>query len=993
MLDREGDFNPNEEEGQEGDFTSNIVTPGRGRNTNRPSETRAQAERMGNDGGIVVVPDYRSREKEKDEGQKEAAVFSEEFINAVKKEISGLRERIEELNRAGNDGTPEKLKYLKENNFNEPEADKNIEEMVLQSEARIRELERILKGDQKDTNKYKGEERSPDKDPESPKEPDSEGTAEEGGSESGSGNRNEEPASSSIEAETPARQDGVEASARSERETSPPPPPSSTPPERGETPKRERRESPPPSGDAPSFVTAKLKPVYMTITRLFGAKFGTDLLLALKKEGNIYEYFRGKGEQRDVDEALYALERSAEGRRFSLSRENEKVREERFRSAVKEYKQRIERSHASQEEKKRLMRELGVILSERKRNGKSVEGGRDTRIRSAINRCIDTKTKGIEMARDALDLVLVGAGFGIARGAAYGLSSLAERGVKAHDKYSREQLQATEGMSRESRFRFILRDMTVTAARETFESLSLQRGSTKKEKAINFARAAGTLARAYGIAGATTLAFADEAHASSAIDKLLNSVSKDGIAHTFGENFKENALRVLQVFGIGRGWGDTPEKMHYTDVETSLRISDRLGALSPEEFEKIKDIVEGRIKAGDETLLHEWDLPEKISDMSPDEVARYVIGDSGRAADFIGEKVGEGMDDGKFGIELPEENDPAVISPADKEAGIAGEKVINYITDETKEDVVNTPDVSGSEAAATAASSSEVPAPAVSEAALVPEKIGYQGGRHVWGELEKQFQARDGSKFAAFDEAEKTHAIDYLKDKIAKNPEAYGFPKGADIDVVTKEQLEKINWDKLFEEVKAEDEAAKMVPELSDAAKENIIENNRLLAEYQAKTGAGIDTETADELAKNIRSAGGAEAYIEALREKAAEAQGPKSFKEYWNSISEESQNEGKVAVEDRVDEIFKHRPKKFLGLFNRSRIETEWPIIRNIPAQDFFDDKVNITLPKPDNVTVKNIQEVQSYFSEARKTLGKPFADEKVGGYLARFEIAKKEK
>ena len=145
---------------------------------------------------------------------------------------------------------------------------------------------------------------------------------------------------------------------------------------------------------------------------------------------------------------------------------------------------------------------------------------------------------------------------------------------------------------------------------------------------------------------------------------------------------------------------------------------------------------------------------------------------------------------------------------------------------------------------------------------VVSEQLDYQGGNTVWREVENQLQGRTGLKdlFTGGDEAEQTHALDYFKDKIVANPQEYGLAEGVDADKLTPEQLKSIDWNKLLS-IK-EGEIDKVFPNLTEEAKQNIIENNRILQEYVSKTGEALDTDTVDQILEDVKEAGSVDEYL-----------------------------------------------------------------------------------------------------------------------------------
>ena len=125
--------------------------------------------------------------------------------------------------------------------------------------------------------------------------------------------------------------------------------------------------------------------------------------------------------------------------------------------------------------------------------------------------------------------------------------------------------------------------------------------------------------------------------------------------------------------------------------------------------------------------------------------------------------------------------------------------------------------------------------PVTGEFDNIDEKIGYQGGKSVWGEAEKQLGVRMGGVFnglgggdAKLAEALQTHNIDRLKDAIVADPEKYGLPKGINFNKMSVDQLKGIKWNDAFKDVFG---ASKLTENLSSEQVNGIVGNNEALRE------------------------------------------------------------------------------------------------------------------------------------------------------------------
>jgi len=148
------------------------------------------------------------------------------------------------------------------------------------------------------------------------------------------------------------------------------------------------------------------------------------------------------------------------------------------------------------------------------------------------------------------------------------------------------------------------------------------------------------------------------------------------------------------------------------------------------------------------------------------------------------------------------------------------------------------------------------------EPVSIAEHLDYQGGKTVWDEVDNQLQERMGFKdiFTEGDEAERTHAIDYFKDRIEGNPEEYGLDKDIDFRELSEEDFKKIDWDKLLSLEEGEIDIA--FPDLTEEARQNIIENNKILQEYVSKTGEGLEKDTVNQILEDVKAAGSVDEYL-----------------------------------------------------------------------------------------------------------------------------------
>jgi hypothetical protein len=108
--------------------------------------------------------------------------------------------------------------------------------------------------------------------------------------------------------------------------------------------------------------------------------------------------------------------------------------------------------------------------------------------------------------------------------------------------------------------------------------------------------------------------------------------------------------------------------------------------------------------------------------------------------------------------------------------------------------------------------------------------VGYQGGKSVWQEAQRQISVKLKEQFETLGannpkamEALKIYNIDKLKDVIVADPEKYGLPKGIDFNKMSAKQIADINWEKAFPDAFP---SGDITEKLTDSQVENIIENN-----------------------------------------------------------------------------------------------------------------------------------------------------------------------
>jgi len=295
---------------------------------------------------------------------------------------------------------------------------------------------------------------------------------------------------------------------------------------------------------------------YRTITKIFGVKIFTDALLAIKKQGDLYEYIKGvsgtKADKKavgDIVKEMIAIMEEEERKKGEAETPEEAdeahVESERvLGQKAEELRKKIEDAkYISASEKRELGDKLMEIIKTRDANVDEAKIKRDKKIQEALSAYVVNKVSGYRIASDALDVLLVS--LPTLRPLVYGGMAAAERAQKAGRKASKEA--GTE--SRAGKELSVLKDITVNAAKETYRGLTFKgiegkADATKKEKALGFVKAFGTVARGLGIIG---LGLGAGRSTQQSIDNLLGAFEKGVGTGTIqiAKGFSDNLERML----------------------------------------------------------------------------------------------------------------------------------------------------------------------------------------------------------------------------------------------------------------------------------------------------------------------------------------------------------------------------------------------------------------------------------------------------------------
>src|SRR3989338_8706936 len=270
--------------------------------------------------------------------------------------------------------------------------------------------------------------------------------------------------------------------------------------------------------------------IYKTATSVGGVKFAADLVGAIFKKGDIYNYLKGN---KDVKFSRQELESGLNELLTKLKNQNIQPEETEDSSASEKKEEDKEKINAQKEEinnlrlvllekiknnpnippaqKQDFETQIIKILDEHEKGQRETENECDQQIKQLIKAYIQNKISGWQIAKDGLNLALTAGALTVApqllalRGAMYLGTSALERGQKARQKYDREVLTQRINPAFISRGFYVFKDMTLTAAKETIQGLMFK-GKTetgaeksKIQKALNFTKSVGVIARALTI--------------------------------------------------------------------------------------------------------------------------------------------------------------------------------------------------------------------------------------------------------------------------------------------------------------------------------------------------------------------------------------------------------------------------------------------------------------------------------------------------------------
>jgi hypothetical protein len=284
---------------------------------------------------------------------------------------------------------------------------------------------------------------------------------------------------------------------------------------------------------------------YKTVTSILGIKTATDIFGAIAGAVSEQAGFGDINKRR-----LSAREIKIEKSGLKEVLENISEGSENIQEKIAELKAKIEAStHIAAKEKESLLKNLLKVAAEYQKEEEKNTKTRDKQMQDLLDLYLKNKVSGMTLAKDALNTALTASGLLMVRGVVYATLSVGERAQKASREHRVNQVNQEAGQTNpESKLKHLLKDLTINAAVETARSLAFM-GAKKEAKGItratDFLKAAGTIARGFGIYG---LALSDSMSPDEAIESLMSKIKEQGIACAVKDNFLTTAEKTLNLF-------------------------------------------------------------------------------------------------------------------------------------------------------------------------------------------------------------------------------------------------------------------------------------------------------------------------------------------------------------------------------------------------------------------------------------------------------------
>lgn len=306
---------------------------------------------------------------------------------------------------------------------------------------------------------------------------------------------------------------------------------------------------------------------YKTATSVLGVKFITDLGLAAAKQGDLYNWYVGKGktkkEKKGIAEVMEAMFQKAESAPAE-GEQTESADPVADKAAALEAK--IEALDLPDSEKTALKKRLDRIVDHYERETEKDKFDHKKQVAETLGLYIRNKISGMQIAKDAFNTVLTGTGLFALRGAAYATTASLERIIKERVRLKKE---TAVGEKAKGVFKKSIKDALFNSTKETLRSfgavvgLGKDKEKTGKEKVVNLIKSVGTIMRGFGIYGVAL----GDIDVGKAWDRVGDSIAEKGLPMAVVDNYGDNLERLGKLVGIGGEEGEDVETKKDTAVQ------------------------------------------------------------------------------------------------------------------------------------------------------------------------------------------------------------------------------------------------------------------------------------------------------------------------------------------------------------------------------------------------------------------------------------------
>ncbi len=261
---------------------------------------------------------------------------------------------------------------------------------------------------------------------------------------------------------------------------------------------------------------------YNTITSILGVKAITDYVrMRVWDTGDLAERKKGVKKSKETTESIFKAYQELLQSSEKLKKGEAGALADEVTLNFKSLVAKVEAADIMPEAKKEILGRLWAVSIKHEKNTEQVKEQRDADVKRLLEGYIHAKVSAAQIAKDRLNTALTLLGGPAFRAVAYAGTAVAERFQKARKEHARLNVGR---LKEEKEFGFVAKDVIYLAAKETWRAIRFKgskEGMSKTGKAIDFAKAVGTVLRGLGIYGAL---LSSNASPEKQIDAILERV-------------------------------------------------------------------------------------------------------------------------------------------------------------------------------------------------------------------------------------------------------------------------------------------------------------------------------------------------------------------------------------------------------------------------------------------------------------------------------------